>query len=88
MAKAGPNTVNITSPVNVTIVETGRSGFKTTLDDHNSIDKKFSRFRGTKMVPAGWVPKPGEKAIITFHVQKAKFTFSVSYLADEVKKAE
>jgi len=88
LVKAGPNTINITSPVNVTIVETGRSGFKTTLDDYNDIDKKFARFRGTKTNPAGWVPRSGDKAVITFHVQKARFTFNVAYLADEVKKAD
>ncbi len=88
LLKAGPNTITVTSPATVTILETGRSGFITTLTDYDNKDLKFTRQRNTKMVPTGWVPAPGEKAIITFHKQQARFGFNVAYMADEVRKAD
>jgi len=88
LVKAGPNTIIITSPATVTITETGRSGFKTTLTDYDEKALKFTRHRGTKIVPTGWLPAAGEKAVITFRLQQAKFGFNVAYMADEVKRVE
>ncbi|NCC49808.1 MAG: hypothetical protein EOM20_01200 [Spartobacteria bacterium] len=88
LVAAGPNTVTIDSPTTVTITESGRSGFITTLTDYDNKDQKFTRHRGTKMIPTGWVPSPGEKAVITFHLQPATFGFGIAYMADEVKKID
>lgn len=87
LKKAGPNTVEISSPIKVTIKETGATGFKTTLDEYKDIPKKFTRHDGTRTVPAGWIPAPGEKAVIKFHKKEATF-FGIAYLADEVKRLD
>ena len=85
LVKAGPNTARITSPVEVEIVESGRRGYKAKIVSSGTT-VQFDIGRSMKVVPAGWVPAPGEKAIMTFTAKPSKFSFGITYALDKVEK--
>jgi hypothetical protein len=84
LLKAGAQTIRIKSPVDVEIVEVGRSGFKTKILASGKA-VKFLRHRRTQVIPAGWVPVMGEKARIEFIVKPGRVSFGLSYQADKVE---
>jgi hypothetical protein len=89
LIKAGPNTIaDLASPVTVTVVETGISGVKVKLPKGQIIKFDYKRGNATEKVPAGWVELPGEKAIITFQVQRNRWTDNINYVADKVEKVK
>lgn len=89
LVKAGPDTITgLTSPVTVTIVETGISGVKVKLPKGQIIKFDYKRGNGTEKVPAGWVEAPGEKADITFQTQRNRWTDNISYVADKIEKVK
>lgn len=89
LVKAGPDTItDLTSPVTVTIVETGVSGVKVKLPKGQVIKFDYKRAKGTEKVPAGWVEMPGEKATITFTVQRNRWTDNINYVADKIEKVK
>ncbi len=89
LVKAGPDTVSdLTSPVTVTIVETGVSGVKVKLPKGQVVKFDFKRGNETEKVPAGWVVSTGEKAVITFHTQVNRWTDTVGFVADKVEKVK
>jgi len=83
--KASPNTVQIKSPVKVEIREAGRSGYKVKISDSGK-PFKFDKDRNTQVVPAGWQPKTGEKATVTFKIEESTFTFGLKYIAEKIEK--
>ncbi|MBN2302780.1 MAG: hypothetical protein JXN60_09740 [Lentisphaerae bacterium] len=87
LKKAGPNTFDLENPVDVEIIETGRSGFIVKLIRRNK-QWRFDRHRRTEMVPAGWIPCTGEKARIHFQKKVAAFTFGIGYQADKVERID
>jgi hypothetical protein len=87
LLKIGPNSIPpMTSPINVEITETGRSGWKAKLPSGQIV--KFEKSRNTVLTPAGLVLAPGQKAKIDFHAEKAVFTFGITYIADKVEKVD
>ena len=89
LVKAGPNTIaDLTSPVTAIVVETGISGVKVKLPKGQIIKFDYKRSNATEKVPAGWVELPGEKAIITFQVQRNRWTDNINYVADKVEKVK
>ena len=84
--KAGSNTVELTSPVQVEIVESGYTGFKAKILATGQT-VKFSKSRSTQFVPAGWVPAAGDKATMTF-TTKSSVGSRISYALDKVEKAD
>lgn len=89
LVKAGPGTItDLTSPVTVTIAETGVSGVKVKLPKGQIIKFEYKRANGTEKVPAGWVEAPGEKATITFTVQRNRWTDNINYVADKIEKVK
>lgn len=89
LVKAGPDTItDLKSPVTATIVETGVSGVKVKLPKGQIIKFDYKRAKGTEKVPAGWVEIPGEKATITFHTQRNRWTDNINYVADKIEKVK
>ena len=86
LVKAGPNTLRLKSPVAVEIAETGRSGYKVRIGKSRTLFK-FASHRRTKVVPAGWIPAPGDKAVITFRIKPAMI-FGLNYIVDKVEKTD
>jgi hypothetical protein len=89
LVKAGPNTIRIKSPVEVQITETGRSGYKAKVLSTGVI-VRFGNQRSSQVVPTGWVPTPGEKALVTFTAQPSKIWggFGISYALDKIEKID
>lgn len=89
LVKAGPDTVaELKSPVSVEITEVGRSGVRAKIPSGQIL--RFGYSRGTKKLPAGWVPAVGEKASIDFHVEagRAFNAFGISYEIDKIEKTK
>lgn len=93
LVKAGPNTVRITSPVEVVITEVGRTGYNAKIAPSGPI-AKFTKQRSTKIEPTGWVPAVGDKVIMTFTVKPPTvFTLpsaarsDMVYALDKVERA-
>ena len=86
LVKAGPNTLRLKSPVVVEIAETGRSGYKVRIGKSRTLFK-FASHRRTKVIPASWIPAPGDKAVITFTIKPAMI-FGLNYIVDKVEKTE
>ena len=87
LVKAGPNTLRVKSPVDVEVVETGRTGFKLKVLPSGPV-VRFTRQRSTQVIPTGWVPGPGEKARAAFTAQAGKVTFGVSYVLDKLERLD
>lgn len=86
LLKAGPDTlVEMKSPVQVVVVESGRSGIRAKVPAGQVV--KFSSGKNTVWDPAGWVPSPGEKATVEFQVKNAFVGFDVVYEALSIKRA-
>jgi hypothetical protein len=85
LVKASPNAVSITSPVEVEIVETGRSGYRAKIVSSGNV-VRFSKGRGTSVSPAGWTPAPGDKVVITFTSKPSVGGSGMSYVAEKVEK--
>ena len=82
---AGPNTLaDLASPATVTIVEKGRSGVLAKLESGQTV--KFAAGRGTAWEPAGWLPTPGETAVVEFQTLKERFGFGVVFEAVKIAK--
>lgn len=90
LVKGGPNYLPTpTSPVTVTIVETGTTGVKATLPKGQTVKFDYKRGKSaTEKVPAGWVESSGEKAVITFHVQANRWSDSINLVADKIEKVK
>lgn len=85
LLEAGPNTLaNLVSPATVTIVEKGRSGILARLESGQTV--KFASSRGTAWEPAGWLPTPGETAVVEFQAIKERFGFGVVFEAVKIAK--
>lgn len=85
LVKAGDNTiVSLENPVTVEIVDVGSSGIKAKLPKGQIL--RFTRGRRTQMEPAGWVPAAGEKAKITFKLERGGFGFGLNYVAEKIEK--
>ncbi len=85
MLKAGPNTpADLRSPVAVEIIEVGRSGVRARIPSGHIL--KFNPGRGVVYQPPGWIPMPGEKAMITFRVQSERFGFNIDYVMERMEK--
>ena len=87
LEKAGPDTLRLESPVEVQIVETGRTGIIVRLIKENK-QIRFTRHRKTEMLPLGWTPSAGEKAKIHFEVKSATWTFGINYQANKVEQVD
>ena len=94
LIKAGPNTIKLTSPVEVEITEVGRSGFMAKVMPSGKV-VRFATQRSTKVTPTGWVPSPGEKAVMSFTAKPASgigMAFSgpsgMTYALDKVEKVD
>ena len=86
LVKAGPNTItSLTSPQTVTILESGRSGVRTKLAGGQEI--RFTLPRTVELLPAGWAMTAGEKAKVTFTIEKGRAGFGVNYVASKLEKA-
>ena len=84
LVKAGPHTlVDLASPVEVEITETGRSGIRGKIPSGQIV--RFAYDRGVQRIPAGWVPVVGEKARVTFRLD-AERGFTVGYWAQNLEK--
>ena len=85
LLEAGPNTIaDLASPAVVTIVEKGRSGIIAQLESGRSV--RFSASRRTQWEPAGWLPTPGEKAVVEFQAVRQRFGFNVVFDATRIAK--
>lgn len=85
LLEAGPNTLaDLASPATVTIVEKGRSGILAKLESGQTV--KFAASRGTAWEPAGWLPTPGETAVVEFQALKERFGFGVVFEAVKIAK--
>ena len=85
LLEAGPNTLaDLASPATVTIVEKGRSGVLAKLESGQTV--KFAAGRGTAWEPAGWLPTPGETAVVEFQTLKERFGFGVVFEAVKIAK--
>lgn len=85
LLKAGPSTVaDLASPAIVTIIEKGRSGVIGELESGHTV--KFASSRRTIWEPAGWLPAPGEKAVVEFQAVKERFGFGVDFDATKISK--
>jgi hypothetical protein len=86
LVKRGPNSVEISSPADVEIIETGRSGVKATIKGKVV---RFSTGRTTTWSPTGWAPNVGDKARITFHTQASRINVGVmGYVADSIEQVK
>lgn len=84
LVAAGPHTlVELASPVEVEITETGRSGIRGKIPSGQIV--RFAYDRGVQRIPAGWVPVVGEKARVTFRLD-AERGFTVGYWAQNLEK--
>ena len=84
LVKAGPHTlVDLASPVEVEITETGRSGIRGKIPSGQIV--RIAYDRGVQRIPAGWVPVVGEKARVTFRLD-AERGFTVGYWAQNLEK--
>lgn len=84
LVKAGAHTlVDLASPVDVEITETGRSGIRGKIPGGQIV--RFAYDRGVQRLPAGWVPVVGEKARVTFRLD-AERGFTVGYRAQNLEK--
>jgi len=88
LVEVGPNNVDpakMTSPMDVTIVEVGRSGIIGTRgDDPRRI--RFAFARSTQYEPVGWKPLVGEKVSVIFQAKQNFFTFNVSFVIDKIAR--
>jgi ribosomal protein S1 len=87
LKKAGPSTVQIKSPVEVIITETGRSGYKVQIKASRK-KLKFTRHRGTVVSPVGWVPVAGDKALITYTAKSSRMRFGLTYQVEKIEKRD
>ncbi len=87
LLKAGPNTFRFKSPVEVEIVEAGRSGYRAKVLSVGAT-VKFGNQRGMQMVPAGWLPAMGERAIITFITKPIPIGYSMGYYIVKMEKVD
>ena len=86
LVKAGPHTlVDLASPVEVEITETGRNGIRGKVPGGQIV--RFAYDRGVQRIPAGWVPVVGEKARVTFRLD-AERGFTVGYWAQSLEKLQ
>lgn len=86
LVKAGPHTlVELVSPVEVEITETGRSGIRGKIPSGQIV--RFAYDRGVQRNPAGWVPVVGENARVTFRLD-ADRGFTVGYWAQNLEKLQ
>lgn len=87
LTQVGPNNIDpkdLVSPMEVTVVEVGRSGiFARRGDDARRIRFAFSR--STQYEPVGWKPQVGEKVVVTFRPEANAFTFNVTYAIDRIE---
>ena len=85
LLEAGPSTIaDLASPAVVTIVEKGKSGLIGQLESGHTV--KFASSRRTQWEPAGWLPTPGEKAVVEFQAVKERFGFGVLFDATKIAK--
>lgn len=82
--KAGPNTLDVKSPVTAEIVEVGRSGIQAKLSDGHVV--RFDKERSTQILPVGWQPVAGEKVTLTFVNKPATFGFGIGHYLVKVEK--
>jgi hypothetical protein len=82
--KAGPNTLDVKSPVSAEIIEVGRSGVQAKLSDGHVV--RFDKQRSTQILPVGWQPAPGEKVTLTFVNKPATFGFGIGHYLVKVEK--
>jgi len=87
LLKAGPNTVRIKSPVEVEIVEAGRRGFRAKILSVGAT-VQFGNQRGMQMVPAGWLPATGERAIVTFITKPVPIGYALGYYVVKMEKVD
>ncbi len=78
--------VDLQSPIEVDIIETGRSGVRARLPNGRII--KFTSSRQTQWEPAGWAPGIGAKARIEFVTEASGATFSVNYTMTRIEKIQ
>lgn len=84
LVQAGPNTALIESPVEVELVQIGRTGYMGKPTDGGPT-VRFLRHRRTRLDPPGWRPLPGEKVRIEFRCERNR-GFSVNRIADRVER--
>lgn len=85
LLEAGPDTIaDLASPATIAIVEKGRSGVIGQLESGHTI--RFASTRRTIWEPAGWLPTPGEKAVVEFQTIKERFGFGVVFEATKIAK--
>jgi hypothetical protein len=70
LVKAGPDTFRLPNPVVVQLSDIGISGYRAIAPGYEARPVKFKRHSGTRTVPVGWLPAPGDKAKITFTVRE------------------
>jgi len=85
LLEAGPASQAIKSPMEVEIIDISHRKILVVIPEVNT-EMRFDRTRKTRLVPDGWVPAPGDRAIIHFHSKSARFSFGIVQIADKVEK--
>jgi hypothetical protein len=52
-----------------TILDIGITGYRVSVPGYEGRQIKLKRYSGTRTVPVGWLPAPGDKARISFTVR-------------------
>lgn len=89
LAEAGPLTpTGLASPIEVEIVKAGRSGVRVRIASGHTLLFLFDR--ELQRIPSGWMPLAGEKAIISYRVERGgpfgPGRFGVNYVAERLEK--
>lgn len=85
LVEAGSMTVNFESPVEVEVMEIGRSKILANVITANQAIR-FDKAKGMQFVPTGWIPMPGEKAKLYFFTKPSTFKFGLTYMASKLEK--
>ena len=89
LVEAGPNTVQIESPVEIRIAEAGRTAVRGVVigeDGEDGASIRFARARESRFIPEGWAPQPGERARLTFTTRAAPGGFAVVHVIETLER--
>ena len=90
LVEAGPDTppADLSSPLDVEIVESGKSGVKAKIPSGHVL--KFQYVKRTQKIPLGWMPMAGEKANLSFTCKRGgpfgPGAFGVNYVIGTIEK--